>query len=142
MSRTPWSAPIAAWLATTKTSIDWDGTGVLTPVPLALRAMIFFVKGDIAAAEKEAAAGLAASKRAEMPLYDPPLRAVLVFCALQRGDLAAAAHALWRLLTGLVASAESGPHAAIDEIRELAQDSSLRRKLVLEAPVGVGPVLV
>ncbi|MBD3008990.1 MULTISPECIES: hypothetical protein [unclassified Streptomyces] len=45
--------------------------GVLTPVPLTLRAMIFFVKGDVAAAETEAAAGLAASKRAEMPLYDP-----------------------------------------------------------------------
>ncbi|MFJ2178441.1 LuxR C-terminal-related transcriptional regulator [Streptomyces sp. NPDC087851] len=136
-------------------TIDWDGTGVLSPVPLALRAMIFFVKGDIAAAEKEAAAGLAASKRAEMPLYDPPLRAVLVFCALRRGDLAAAADALrrldesvptelvhwWsamrRLLTGLVASAKSGPHAAIDEIRALAQDPFLRRQLVLEAPVGI-----
>ncbi|GDY60087.1 hypothetical protein SVIO_107100 [Streptomyces violaceusniger] len=52
-------------------TVDWDGMGVLTPVPLTLRAMIFFVKGDVAAAETEAAAGLAASKRAEMPLYDP-----------------------------------------------------------------------
>ncbi|MFJ5223087.1 LuxR C-terminal-related transcriptional regulator [Streptomyces sp. NPDC088400] len=140
---------------TARRTIDCDGTGVLTPVPLALRAMIFFVKGDIAAAETEAAAGLAASRRAEMPLYDPPLRAVLVFCALRRGDLAAAADGLrrldesmppelvhwWsamrRLLTGLVSSAKLGAHAAIDEIRELAQDSSLRRQLVLEAPVGI-----
>ncbi|MFJ1750842.1 LuxR C-terminal-related transcriptional regulator [Streptomyces sp. NPDC088116] len=135
-------------------TIDWDGMGVLTPVPLALRAMIFFSKGDIAAAETEAAAGLAASQRAEMPLYDPPLRAVLIFCALRRGDLAAAAEGLrrldesipselvhwWsamrRLLTGLVSSAKSGANAAIDEIRELAQDSSLRMQLVLEAPLG------
>ncbi|MET9558470.1 LuxR C-terminal-related transcriptional regulator [Streptomyces sp. NPDC006645] len=135
-------------------TIDEDGTGVLTPVPLALRAMIFFVRGDIPAAESEAAAGLAASKRAEMPLYDPPLRAVLIFCALRRGDLAAAADGLrrldesipaelahrWstmrRLLTGLVSSAKVGVHAAVEEIRELAQNPSLRKELVLEAPMG------
>ncbi|MFI6696472.1 LuxR C-terminal-related transcriptional regulator [Streptomyces sp. NPDC050433] len=139
---------------TARRTIDCDGTGAVSPVPLALRAMIFFVKGDIAAAETEVAAGLAASRRVEMPLYDPPLRAVLVFCALRRGDLAAAVERLrrlgesmpaeavhrwsvmWRLLTGLVSSAKSGAHAAIDEIRELARDPALRRQLVLEAPLG------
>ncbi|MFD9961914.1 LuxR C-terminal-related transcriptional regulator [Amycolatopsis sp. NPDC058986] len=133
-------------------TIDAECADVLIPVPLALRATILLAKGDIAGAEADAAAGLAAAEQAEMPLYEPQLRAVLVIAALRRGDLAAAADgqrqlakslpaersrpwsSVHRLLAAMVASTKSGPHAAIDEIREVLAEASLRRQFVLEDP--------
>ncbi|MFB9902326.1 helix-turn-helix transcriptional regulator [Allokutzneria oryzae] len=137
---------------TVRRTIDSERTGVLASVPLALRATILLAKGDLAAAEEDATAGLAASAKAEMPLYEPQLRAVLVVAALRRGDLASAserlkqledsapgdrAHPWWamhRLLTALVTSARRGAHAAMDEIREVQRDPAKRRQLLLEDP--------
>lgn len=133
-------------------AIDTEHNGVLSPVPLALRASILCVQGDLTAAEAEATAGLAASERAEMPLYEPQLRAVLVISALRRGDLAQASEGLRRLeecapperaqpwsglvrsLAALVTSARRGAHAAMDELRELLTDSEQCRGLLLEDP--------
>jgi DNA-binding CsgD family transcriptional regulator len=125
---------------------------VLAPVPYALHATILLAKGDIASAEADASAGLAASEQTEMPLYEPQLRAVLVVSALRRGDLAASADelrqleecstverahpwtALQRMLTALVTSARRGARAAMDEIREVQTDASLRMQMLLEDP--------
>ncbi|MFS8096711.1 LuxR C-terminal-related transcriptional regulator [Lentzea alba] len=135
-----------------RSAIDTEHNGVLSPVPLALRATILLAKGDIAAAEADAVAGLAASERAEMPLYEPQLRAVLVISALRRGDLATASDGLRRLeecapaersqpwsgmvrvLTALVTSARRGVHAAMDELRESLADPDECRRLLLEDP--------
>jgi DNA-binding CsgD family transcriptional regulator len=142
-------------LAATKMArraIDSAHNDVLAPVPYALHATILLAKGDIASAEADATAGLAASEQTEMPLYEPQLRAVLVVSALRRGDLAASADelrqleecstverahpwtALQRMLTALVTSARRGAHAAMDEIREVQTDASLRMQMLLEDP--------
>ncbi|MGX2998848.1 LuxR C-terminal-related transcriptional regulator [Streptomyces sp. JNUCC 64] len=70
--------------------VDTESNGVLAPVLDALRAWTGFARGDLAAAERHATAGLAASAEARMPLCEPHLRAVLVAVALRRGDLAEA----------------------------------------------------
>lgn len=128
------------------------GTGVMTSVPLTLRAAVLLAQGDLAAAEAAATTGLAASELAEMPLFQPQLGAVLVLCALRRGDLVTATDGLrrleesipagqshpcavtLRLIAGQVAAANDGPVAAIDEIRPFAEDPGLRVQLLLEAP--------
>ncbi|MFI9386580.1 LuxR C-terminal-related transcriptional regulator [Kutzneria sp. NPDC052558] len=133
-------------------TIEAERMDVLIPVPLALRATILLARGDVAGAEADATAGLAASDAAEMPLYEPQLRAVLVVSALRRGDLTAAADGLqkltessstgrarpWstvhRLLAALVASARQGSRAAMDEIDEVLADPVLRREFALEDP--------
>nr|AKQ20703.1 LuxR-type transcriptional regulator [uncultured bacterium] len=133
-------------------AIDTEHNGVLSPVPLALRATILLAKGDLAAAESDATAGLTASERAEMPLYEPQLHAVLVISALRRGDLATASDGLRRLeecapaeraqpwtplvrvLSALVTSARRDVHAAMEELREPLADPGQRRQLLLEDP--------
>lgn len=133
-------------------AIDTEHNGVLSPVPLALRATILLAKGDLAGAESDATAGLAASERSEMPLYEPQLHGVLVISALRRGDLALAADGLRRLeecapperaqpwsglvrvLAALVISARRGAHAAMDELRESLTDPDQCRRLLLEDP--------
>lgn len=135
-----------------RAAIDTEHNGVLSPVLLALRATIMLAKGDLAGAEADATAGLAASERAEMPLYEPQLRAVLVISALRRGDLALASDglrrleecapaeraqpwsALVRVLAAVVTSARRGVHAAMDEIREQLADPAQCRQLLLEDP--------
>ena len=141
-----------AVVETARRAIDSERTCVFDSVPLALRATILLAKGDVAGAEADATAGLATSARAQMPLCEPELRAVLVLSALRRGDLAAAAdelrrlkesvpaeraHLWWamqRILAALVTSARSGARAAMDESREVQQDPVRRRQLVLEDP--------
>jgi DNA-binding CsgD family transcriptional regulator len=141
-----------AVVETARRTIDSERTSVFASVPLALRATILLAKGDVAGAEADAAAGLATSERAEMPLYEPELRTVLVLSALRRGDLAAAAdglrrleesvpaeraHPWWathRILAALVTSARRGARAAMDESREVQRDPFRRRQLVLEDP--------
>ncbi|WP_329793010.1 helix-turn-helix transcriptional regulator [Lentzea sp. DG1S-22] len=104
------------------------------------------------AAEAAAVAGLAASDQAGMPVFQPRLGAVLVLCALRRGDLVAATDGLrrleesvpaghahpcaveLRLIAGQVVLAGDGPAAAIAEIRATAEDPALRTRLLLEAP--------
>ncbi|MDT7783402.1 MAG: hypothetical protein QOF58_1821 [Pseudonocardiales bacterium] len=133
-------------------AIDTEHNGVLSPVPLALRATILLAKGDLNAAEADATAGLAASERAEMPLYEPQLRAVLVISALRRGDLAQVTDglrrleecapaeraqpwsALVRVLSALVTSARRGVQAAMEELREVLVDPEQCRVLLLEDP--------
>ncbi|MFD4637171.1 LuxR C-terminal-related transcriptional regulator [Lentzea sp. NPDC058436] len=126
------------------------GTGVMTSVPLTLRAAVLLAQGDLTAAEAAATTGLAASELAEMPLFQPQLGAVLVLCSLRRGDLVAATDGLrrleetvvaghpcavtLRLVAGQVAAANDGPEAAIDEIRPFTDDLGLRTELLLEAP--------
>ncbi|KOV85186.1 LuxR family transcriptional regulator [Nocardia sp. NRRL S-836] len=137
---------------TARAAIDTEHNGVLSPVPLALRATVLLAKGELVAAESDARAGLTASERAEMPLYEPQLRAVLVISALRRGDLALAADSLRRLeecapaeraqpwsalvrvLAAVVVSARRGAHAAMDELRESLADSEQCRQLLLEDP--------
>ncbi|MFI6094227.1 LuxR C-terminal-related transcriptional regulator [Lentzea sp. NPDC051213] len=128
------------------------GTGVMTSVPLALRAAVLLGQGDLNAAEAAATTGLAASEQAEMPLFQPQLGAVLVQCTLRRGDLVEAAEGLrrleesipagqphpcavtLRLIAGQVAAATDGPAVAIEEIRPMAEDPALCAQLLLEAP--------
>ncbi|MDX8054411.1 helix-turn-helix transcriptional regulator [Lentzea sp. BCCO 10_0798] len=128
------------------------GTGVMTSVPLTLRAAVLLAQGDLAAAEAAATTGLAASEIAEMPLFQPQLGAVLVLCALRRGDLVTATDGLrrleesipaghphpcavtLRLIAGQVAAAGDGAAAAIDEIRPFAEDPGLCLQLLMEAP--------
>ncbi|ANZ41904.1 hypothetical protein BBK82_44200 [Lentzea guizhouensis] len=137
---------------TARAAIDTEHNGVLNPVPLALRATILLAKGELAAAESDARAGLVASERTEMPLYEPQLRAVLVISALRRGDLATAADSLRRLeecapaerarpwsalvrvLAAVVTSARRGAHAAMDELRGSLVDPEQCRQLLLEDP--------
>ncbi|MGZ3146596.1 LuxR C-terminal-related transcriptional regulator [Lentzea chajnantorensis] len=137
---------------TARAAIDAEHNGVLSPVPLALRATILLAKGELAAAEADARAGLAASERAEMPLYQPQLRAVLVISALRRGDLAMASDSLRRLeerapaeraqpwtalirvLAAVVTSARRGAHAAMDELRGAITDTEQCRQILLEDP--------
>ncbi|MGI5498913.1 LuxR C-terminal-related transcriptional regulator [Lentzea sp. CA-135723] len=130
-------------------TIDDQNMGVLSALPLALRAEVLLVKGDLAAAEAEATAGLLASERAGTPVYEPQLRAVLVMAALRRGDLAAAARhlrclesrvpggpplLLRCLLSALLTSAGRGAREALEELREAIEDPAARRRLVLEDP--------
>ena len=126
------------------------GTGVMTSVPLSLRAAVLLAQGDLTAAEAAATTGLAASELAEMPLLQPQLGAVLVLCALRRGDLVAATDGLrgleetvvaghpcavtLRLVAGQVAAANDGAEAAVAVIRPFAEDPGLRTELLLEAP--------
>lgn len=128
------------------------GTGVMASIPLTLRAAVLLAQGDLAAAEAAATTGLAVSEQAEMPLFQPQLGAVLVHCALRRGDLVAASDGLrrleesipaghahscsvtLRLIAGQVAAANYGAAAAIDEIRPMAEDPALCTRLLLEAP--------
>lgn len=129
-----------------------NGVGVTSPVPFALRAAILLARGDVTAAEAAVAAGLAASDQTGTAAFPPRLGAVLVLCALRRGDLVAAADGLrrleesvptgrtdpceveLRLIAGQVALAGDGPAAAIAEIRAAAEDPVLRTRLLLEAP--------
>ncbi|SDP13670.1 helix-turn-helix transcriptional regulator [Lentzea jiangxiensis] len=128
------------------------GTGVMNSVPIALRAEVLLARGDVAAAEAAAATGLAVSGQAGTPVFQPQLDAVLVLCALRRGDLVAATDGLrrleesvpaghthpcavaLRLIAGQVALAGDGPAAAIAEIRATAEDPALRTQLLLESP--------
>ncbi|GHH39940.1 LuxR C-terminal-related transcriptional regulator [Lentzea cavernae] len=130
-------------------SIDERNMGVLSSLPLALRAEVLLVKGDLAAAEADATAGLQASERAGTPVYEPQLRAVLVMAALRKGDLAAATRHLRGLesrvpggpplllrclLSALLTSAGRGAREAVEELREVLEDPASRRRLVLEDP--------
>ncbi|MFD4669847.1 LuxR C-terminal-related transcriptional regulator [Lentzea sp. NPDC058450] len=130
-------------------TIDDQNMGVLSALPLALRAEILLVKGDLAGAEADATAGLLASERAGTPVYEPQLRAVLVMAALRRGDLAAATRhlrclesrvpggppvLLRCLLSALLTSAGRGAGEALEELREVIEDPAARRRLVLEDP--------
>ncbi|MET9232599.1 LuxR C-terminal-related transcriptional regulator [Lentzea sp. NPDC003310] len=135
------------------TTAELHGTGVMTSVPLTLRAAVLLAQGDLTGAEAAATTGLAASELAEMPLFQPQLGAVLVLCALRRGDLPTATEGLrrleesvpaghahpcavtLRLIAGQVALANDGPAAALDEIRAFAENPSLRTQLLLEAPI-------
>ncbi|MCX2947824.1 helix-turn-helix transcriptional regulator [Lentzea sp. NEAU-D7] len=128
------------------------GNGVMTSVPLTLRAAVLLAQGDVTAAEAAATTGLAASETAEMPLFQPQLGAVLVLCALRRGDLVTATDGLrrleesipaghphpcavtLRLIAGQVAAAGDGAAAAIGEIRPYAEDPRLCAQLLMEAP--------
>ncbi|SFR03730.1 ATP-, maltotriose-and DNA-dependent transcriptional regulator MalT [Lentzea waywayandensis] len=130
-------------------TIDEQNMSVLSSLPLALRAEVLLVKGDLAAAEADATAGLQASERAGTPMYEPQLRAVLVMAALRRGDLAAATRHLRGLesrapggqpfllrclLSALLTSAGRGAREAMEELREVIEDPASRRRLVLEDP--------
>jgi DNA-binding CsgD family transcriptional regulator len=97
-------------------------------------------------------AGLAASAKAEMPLYEPQLHAVRVMAALRRGELAAASEGLrkvqesaptdrahpWqmlqRVLTALIASTRQDAHAALAELAQARTDEAMRTQLLLEDP--------
>ncbi|WP_394618586.1 LuxR C-terminal-related transcriptional regulator [Lentzea sp. JNUCC 0626] len=130
-------------------AIDEENLGVLSALPLALRAEVLLVRGDLAAAEADATAGLLASERAGTPVYEPQLRAVLVMAALRQGDLAAATRHLRSLesrvpggppvllrclLSALLTSAGRGAREAMEELREAIEDPASRRRLVLEDP--------
>ncbi|RDI31711.1 helix-turn-helix transcriptional regulator [Lentzea flaviverrucosa] len=129
--------------------IDEHNLGVLVSLPLALRAEVRLVQGDLAAAEADATAGLRAAERAGTSVYEPQLRAVLVMVSLRRGDLAAATRHLRRLedrvpggppvllrclLSALLTAAGRGVREAMGELREVVGDACSRRRLVLEDP--------
>jgi DNA-binding CsgD family transcriptional regulator len=137
---------------TARRTVDAECTEVMLPIPLALRATILLAKGDVVAAEADAVAGLAASVKAEMPLYEPQLHAVRVMVALRRGDLAMATeglrkvqesapadrthpwHVLQRMLTALIASARQDAPAALAELAQARTDEVMRTQLLLEDP--------
>ena len=137
---------------TARRTVDTEYREVMLPIPLALRATILLAKGDVAAAEADAVAGLAASVKAEMPLYEPQLHAVRVMIALRRGDLALATeglrkvqasvptdlthpwHLLQSMLTALIASARQDAPAALAELAQARTDETMRTQLLLEDP--------
>ncbi|QUQ67832.1 helix-turn-helix transcriptional regulator [Kutzneria sp. CA-103260] len=120
-------------------------TKVLASIPSALRSWLAFAAGAIAEAEAEALAGIGLVAGTQMPLYEPHLRAVLVLCALRRGDVAAAAErlqffdtlpasAMRTWVTAQVAAACRGPEAALAVLSEVRTDAARRRELLLEDP--------
>ncbi|WP_200303567.1 helix-turn-helix transcriptional regulator [Streptomyces adelaidensis] len=124
---------------------------VLAAVPLALRAWVHIARGDLAAAEADAEAGIRVSKEVQMPLWEPKLHAALVVAALRRGELTAADERLallgtdsgeyeqrWSvtrcLVTAQVTAARHGARAALGALGEFVHDPGKLRQLLLEDP--------